>query len=87
MVQVYLKLCSLDTLGSSHSLLHVCKGGRLTRTSCPRRVIAAVAEIINQRREKLCAQEEPSIAKVLREMSILRERLDNMQGLLELSQL
>ena len=59
----------------------------MTRTQCPRRVIAAVAQIINDRRDKLCSQEEPSIAKVLKEICILRERLDNMQGLLELSQL
>ena len=50
---------------------------------CPQRVMSSVANIINMRREGLCIEEEPGFTKVLKEMSNLREKIENLQNIIE----
>ena len=50
---------------------------------CPQRVMSSVANIINMRREELCMEEEPGFTKVLKEMCNLREKIENLQNIIE----
>ena len=52
---------------------------------CPPRVMASVANIINMRREQFCVEEEPNISTVLKEICNLREKLEDIQNIMEVA--
>ena len=45
--------------------------------------MSSVANIINMRREELCIEEEPGFTNVLKEICNLREKIENLQNIIE----
>ena len=85
--QIYLKLGSLDTFGSNNNCLYVCRNKKVTRSNCPKRILAAVGEIIYKRREEYCVEESAETSKIIKEISELKKKVCELQSIVEESQL
>ena len=67
--------------------MYYCKNKKILRSNCPKRIISIVGEIIYKRKEAECLSEDGQGNTIMSEMKELKQKLEDLQKIVEELQL